>query len=79
MQYSILINEGNRKIIYIVDPIDEQQIFQFVGHIQKTLHQSEANELFDEELIAFAREKLGVILKPVLLVAEINISKPLQD
>ena len=79
MKYSILINEDNHKRIYIVDQIGEEQIFQFVGHIQKTLHQSETNELIDEELIAFAENDLGIKLNMVKLVAEINISKPLQD
>lgn len=79
MKYSILVNEGDCKRIYIVDKIGEEQIFRLVGHIQKTLHQPESKDLFDEELIAFAKENLRVDLNPVKLVAEINISKPLLD
>lgn len=79
MKYSILINEDSHKRIYTVDQIGEEQLFRLVGHIQKTLHQSETNEPIDEELIAFAKENLRVDLNPVKLVAEINISKPLLD
>lgn len=79
MKYCILVNEGEHKRIYIMDQIGEEQIFQLVGYIQKTLHQSEVNELIDEELIVFAENDLGVKLNLVKLVAEINISKPLQD
>lgn len=77
MQYGILINEGNNKRIYIVDQIKDQQIFDLVSYIQKTLHQPRA--LIDEELIEFAENDLGAKLNLVKLVAEINISKPLQD
>lgn len=79
MKYSILINEDSHKRIYTVDQIGEEQLFRLVGHIQKTLHQSETNEPIDEELIAFAENDLGVKLDLVKIVAEINISKPLQD
>lgn len=77
MQYGILINEGDDRRIYTLDQIKDQQIFEIVSYIQKTLHQPKA--LVDEELIAFAEESLGVDLNLIKIVAEINISKPLQD
>ena len=79
MKYCILINKGNYKRVYSTDKIRDEQIFQLVGHTQKTLHQSETNELIDEELIAFAENDLGVKLNLVKIVAEINVSRPLQD
>lgn len=79
MKYCILINKGNYKRVYSTDKIRDEQIFQLVGHIQKTLHQSETNELIDEELIAFAENNLGVELNLVKIVAEINVSRPLRD
>ena len=79
MKYCVLINKDNNKRVYSTDKIRDEQIFQLVGHIQKTLHQSETNELIDEELIAFAENNLGVELNLVKIVAEINVSRPLQD
>ena len=79
MQYGILINEGHSRRIYTVKQIKDRQIFEIVSYLQKTLHQPKAKALIDEELIAFAKENLGMDLNPVKIVAEINISKPLQD
>lgn len=79
MKYCVLINKDNHKRVYSTDKIRDEQIFQLVGHIQKTLHQSETNELIDEELIAFAENNLGVELNLVKIVAEINVSRPLRD
>ena len=79
MKYCVLINKDNNKRVYSTDKIRDEQIFQLVGHIQKTLHQSETNELIDEELIAFAENDLGVKFNLVKIVAEINVSRPLQD
>ena len=79
MNHSILIHNGSTPKMYVVNQIEERQIFQLAGYIQKTLHQSTSRVLIDEELVAFAQGELGVELTPVKIIAEINISKPLQD
>ena len=77
MKKSIIVNTIEQKHVFIVDNIDDSQIFQLVGHIQKILHQS--NQLPDEELIEFAKKQLEIDLLPTKLVVEININKQKQD
>lgn len=79
MRKSIIINAIERKQLFIVNNIDDGQIFQLVGLIEKTLHQSNLNHLTDEELITLAKEQLGIDLEPTRLIAEININKQKRD
>ena len=76
MRKAIIINSLEKKQVFFTDGIEDSQIFEFVSYIEKTLHQSNLNQLTDEELITFAKEKLKVYLEPTELVAEININKP---
>ncbi len=76
MRKAIIINSLEKKQVFFTDGIEDSQIFEFVRYIEKTLHQSNLNQLTDEELITFAKEKLKVYLEPTKLVAEININKP---
>lgn len=76
MRKTIIINSFKKKQVFFTDGIEDSQIFEFVSYIEKTLHQSNLNQLTDEELITFAKEQLNVYLEPTKLVAEININKP---
>ncbi len=75
MKKSILIKQGDRIYLFIIDEINDRQIFHLVGCIEKTLHQSFSKHMTDEELRTLAKKELGIDLEPTKLIAEININK----
>ena len=72
---SIIINDGETKLVLLTDEINNNQIFNLVGFIQKNLHQS-SNKLTGEGLIKQLKTQLDINFISTNLVAEININKP---